>query len=73
MKKVLKLVIPPKEGNKEQEEYTYDKLQDLQSRLMLVAGEAESSKQSIDRFNSVCINLPFREFYLSGLLSILNS
>lgn len=36
-------------------EYTYDQLKDLQSRLMLVAGEAEKGRDSVERFNLVFI------------------
>ncbi|XP_060590377.1 E3 ubiquitin-protein ligase rnf213-beta-like [Ruditapes philippinarum] len=49
IKKVLKLTLAMDEGSNR--EYTYDKLQDLQSRLMLDAGEAEKSKISVERFN----------------------
>lgn len=33
--------------------YTYEELLDLQSRLMLVAGQAEKGKENVDRFISV--------------------
>jgi len=34
--------------------YTFSHLQDLQSRLMLVAGKAESGNVNVERFTMVC-------------------
>ncbi|XP_060599290.1 E3 ubiquitin-protein ligase rnf213-alpha-like [Ruditapes philippinarum] len=51
--KVLKLTLSIEGNEGSNPEYTYDKLQDLQSRLMLVAGEAEKSKISVERFNQI--------------------
>lgn len=39
-----------KEGKTLKREYNYEKLHDLQSRLMLVAGKAEMGKDDVDRF-----------------------
>ncbi|XP_076466247.1 E3 ubiquitin-protein ligase rnf213-alpha-like [Babylonia areolata] len=38
-------------------EYTYEELLDLQSRLMLVAGEAEKGKENVDRFITIMESL----------------
>lgn len=35
--------------------YTYEELLDLQSRLMLVAGQAEKGKENVDRFITVSL------------------
>ncbi|VDH96739.1 Hypothetical predicted protein [Mytilus galloprovincialis] len=45
----LKLRVIDKDGKLEQE-YNYEQLHDLQSRLMLVAGKAEMGKDDVDRF-----------------------
>ncbi|KAL8623379.1 hypothetical protein ACOMHN_065913 [Nucella lapillus] len=37
--------------------YTYDELLDLQSRLMLVAGQAEKGKENVDRFITIMESL----------------
>ena len=37
-------------GVKPPRRYTYSELLDLQSRLMLVAGQAEKGKEDVDRF-----------------------
>ncbi|XP_053385748.1 E3 ubiquitin-protein ligase RNF213-like [Mercenaria mercenaria] len=50
---ILKLTVLVDKSHEVPKEYTYDKLQDLQSRLMLVAGEAENSKRSVERFSLV--------------------
>ncbi|XP_071137105.1 E3 ubiquitin-protein ligase rnf213-alpha-like [Mytilus edulis] len=48
---VLELrVTEKKEGKTLKREYNYEKLHDLQSRLMLVAGKAEMGKDDVDRF-----------------------
>lgn len=38
--------------------YTYEELKDLQSRLMLVAGQAEKGKVNVDRFINVSVETP---------------
>ena len=35
--------------------YSYEELLDLQSRLMLVAGQAEKGKENVDRFITVSV------------------
>lgn len=54
---IVQLTVPEKEGKRQQRNYTFSQLQDLQSRLMLVAGKAEQKKstESVDRFTSVLI------------------
>ncbi|XP_076466869.1 E3 ubiquitin-protein ligase rnf213-alpha-like [Babylonia areolata] len=44
------LATPPRK-------YTYEELLDLQSRLMLVAGEAEKGKENVDRFITIMESL----------------
>jgi len=57
VEEVVQLVIP--KDLKSQEEnnkvYTYQQLNDLQSRLMLVAGKATEGKEQVDRFVEVNI------------------
>jgi ribosome biogenesis SPOUT family RNA methylase Rps3 len=53
IKQILKLTVLVDESHEVPKEYTYEKLQDLQSRLMLVAGEEESSKKNVERFSLV--------------------
>jgi hypothetical protein len=50
MSDILKLTVPEQEGKRELKNYTFSQLQDLQSRLMLVAGKAEKGSDSVDRF-----------------------
>ena len=56
---VIQLVVIEDQHNEGEErseiqtetrKYTYDELLDLQSRLMLVAGQAEKGKENVDRF-----------------------
>ncbi|KAK6168586.1 hypothetical protein SNE40_019786 [Patella caerulea] len=53
--KVLSLNVPELKEKKEHGsgKYTYAKLMDLQSRLMLVAGQAEKGNENIDIFTAV--------------------
>ena len=50
---VLELRVTETEG----QQYKYEQLHDLQSRLMLVAGKAEKGKDDVDRFMLVCLIL----------------
>ena len=43
-------------GEESYRSYTYDELLDLQSRLMLVAGQAEKGKDNVDRFLNVSVS-----------------
>ena len=52
---VVRLQLPP-ESNDDRENprsYTVQQLNDLQSKLMLVAGKAEKGKDEVDRFVEV--------------------
>ncbi|WAR07205.1 R213A-like protein [Mya arenaria] len=70
VKDLIKLTVPGKDGQRQQKHYTFDQLQDLQSRLMLVAGKSDSStakstdkksEVNVDRFTMrpVCAKLEF--------------
>ncbi|XP_053396356.1 E3 ubiquitin-protein ligase rnf213-alpha-like [Mercenaria mercenaria] len=47
---VLRLTVREQGGQRQQRDYTYTQLQDLTSRLMLVAGKAEKGNDKIDKF-----------------------
>ncbi|XP_060597648.1 E3 ubiquitin-protein ligase rnf213-alpha-like, partial [Ruditapes philippinarum] len=53
MSDILKLTVPEQEGKRELKNYNFTQLQDLQSRLMLVAGKAEKGSDSVDRFTMI--------------------
>ncbi|XP_053390338.1 E3 ubiquitin-protein ligase rnf213-alpha-like, partial [Mercenaria mercenaria] len=53
LKDTLKLTVPEQEGKRELRNYTFSQCQDLQSRLMLVAGKAEKGTDSVDRFTMI--------------------
>ena len=55
----MRLVLPPETKGGERKKYTFQQLQDLQSKLMLVAGKAEKGKDDVDTFTEV---LPFAGF-----------
>jgi hypothetical protein len=49
------LVVPEDEvKNREKKVYSLDEIKDVQSKLMLIAGKAESGKEEVDQFNEVC-------------------
>ena len=48
-------VSQDEEGMNPARNYSYAELLDLQSRLMLVAGQAEKGKEDVDRFITVSI------------------
>ena len=52
---LVRLVVPGDE-NKDREErvYSLEEIKDVQRKLMLIAGKAESGKE-VDQFNQVCI------------------
>ena len=52
---VVKLQLPPesKDDQENPRNYTVQQLNDLQSKLMLVAGKAEKGKGEVDRFVEV--------------------
>ncbi len=52
------LVVPEDtEKNREEKVYSLEEVKDVQSKLMLIAGKAESGKEEVDQFNQVCINI----------------
>ena len=57
MDNVVRLTVPPKDGDEDVESKTYslDELKDLQSKLMLIAGKAEKGKDEVERFVKVSI------------------
>ena len=52
---IIKLTVPEKEGKSQLRNYTFSQCQDLQSRLMLVAGKAEMGTDSVERFTMVMV------------------
>ncbi|XP_052808603.1 E3 ubiquitin-protein ligase rnf213-alpha-like isoform X2 [Mya arenaria] len=57
VKDLIKLTVPGKDGQRQQKHYTFDQLQDLQSRLMLVAGKSDSSTaKSTDKKSEVNVD-----------------
>ncbi|KAK3585584.1 hypothetical protein CHS0354_036771 [Potamilus streckersoni] len=50
LQNTLQLTVPDHEESQGHKQYTFEQLQDLQSRLMLVAGKAEQGKDDVDRF-----------------------
>jgi hypothetical protein len=53
----LVCLVVPKDEIKSREEkiYSLEEVKDVQSKLMLIAGKAESGKEEVDQFNQVCI------------------
>ncbi|XP_060597666.1 E3 ubiquitin-protein ligase rnf213-alpha-like [Ruditapes philippinarum] len=49
----IKLTVPGVTGIRKFREYTFAQLQDLQSRLMLVAGKAEKGIENVERFTMI--------------------
>lgn len=49
---VIRLTVPTKDGSEEEQSKTYsaDELNDLQSKLMLISGKAESRKDEVEQF-----------------------
>ena len=48
------LILTVLEQEGEERSYTFRQLQDLHSRLMLVAGKAEKGNDNVERFSMVC-------------------
>ena len=48
-------LIVPKEKNREKKIYSMEEVKNVQSKLMLIAGKAESGKEEVDQFNQVCV------------------
>ena len=72
LESVIRLTVPPKEGDKETKVYNLDELKDLQSKLMLIAAKASHGKEEVDMFVEVglqgCLWL-FMKFYLTVLIT----
>ena len=56
LENLVSLVVPADESkNREEKIYSLEEVKDVQSKLMLIAGKAESGKEEVDQFNQVCI------------------
>ena len=56
------LVVPEnKDKNREEKIYSLEEVKDVQSKLMLIAGKAESGKEDVDQFNEVCVHFELNE------------
>ncbi|XP_053396018.1 E3 ubiquitin-protein ligase rnf213-alpha-like [Mercenaria mercenaria] len=51
--KAMILTVREREGEGQRKQYSFTQLQDLQSRLMLVAGKAEKGNDSVERFTMI--------------------
>ena len=49
----MHLVLLPETKGEDRKTYTFQQLQDLQSKLMLVASKAEKAKDDVDTFTEV--------------------
>ena len=57
LENVVCLIAPSNlEKNREEKIYSLEEIKDVQSKLMLIAGKAESGKDEVDQFNQVCNN-----------------
>ena len=65
MERVISLTVPPARQDTDKMVFTYDQLNDLQSKLMLVAGKAEKSRQDVERFVEVSIFLSHFVIFIS--------
>ncbi len=61
LESVIQLVVPPEarhdDALSKERKYTVQELNDLQSKLMLVAGRADMGKEDVDRFVDVSMPL----------------
>ena len=56
LENVVRLVVPENESkDREEKVYGLEEIKDVQSKLMLIAGKADSGKEEVDQFNQVCI------------------
>ena len=63
LKNLVYLVVPKEENkNREERVYSLEEIKDVQSKLMLIAGKADSGKEEVDQFNQVC--LPFYTYHI---------
>ena len=54
LENLVYLVVPKEENtNREERVYSLDEIKDVQSKLMLIAGKADSGKEEVDQFNQV--------------------
>ena len=54
LENLVYLVVPKdEEKNREEKIYSLEEIKDVQSKLMLIAGKAESGKEEVDQFNQV--------------------
>ena len=53
LENVMYLVVP-NEKTRDEKIYSLEEVKDVQSKLMLIAGKAESGKDEVDQFNQVC-------------------
>ena len=57
LENLICLVVPEdNEKNREKKVYFLEEVKDVQSKLMLIAGKAESGKEEVDQFNEVCLH-----------------
>ena len=55
LENLVYLVVPREENkNREEKVYSLEEIKDVQSKLMLIAGKANSGKEEVDQFNQVC-------------------
>ena len=55
LENLVELVVPEdKTKDREERVYSLEEIKDVQSKLMLIAGKAESGKEEVDQFNQVC-------------------
>ena len=47
-------LVVPEEENREEKIYSLEEVKDVQSKLMLIAGKADTGKDEVDQFNQVC-------------------
>ena len=54
LENLVHLVVPKDDKkNREEKSYSLEEIKDVQSKLMLIAGKAESGKEEVDQFNQV--------------------
>ena len=51
------LVVPKDQTNKREKRiYSLEEIKDVHSKLMLIAGKADTGKEEVDQFNKVCLH-----------------
>ena len=57
LENLVYLVVPENESkNRKNKKYSLEEIKNVQSKLMLIAGRAESGKEEFDRFEEVCMH-----------------